>query len=36
MFGSCFGHQIIAYALGGKLETMTTVPSDRNKLIGRE
>jgi GMP synthase-like glutamine amidotransferase len=36
LFGSCFGHQIFAHALGGKVEQMTSIPEDRKKVIGRE
>ena len=36
LFGSCFGHQIFAHALGGEVEQMTSIPEDRKKIIGRE
>ena len=36
LFGSCFGHQIFAHALGGNVELMTSIPEDRKKIIGRE
>ena len=36
LFGSCFGHQIFAHALGGAVELMNSIPEDRKKIIGRE
>jgi len=36
LFGSCFGHQIFGHALGGKTCQMTDIPTEREKIIGRE
>ena len=36
MFGSCFGHQIIAHSLGGRCSKMLDLPKERAKIVGRE
>jgi GMP synthase-like glutamine amidotransferase len=36
LFGSCFGHQIFAHALGGRVEQMKSIAPERVKIIGRE
>lgn len=36
LFGSCFGHQIFAHALGGQTEQMRDIDPARQKIIGRE